>query len=77
MKAILYEKIAEDTVKCSVCSHYCLIKNGKRGLCGVRENQNGELKALNYGLSIATSIDPIEKKPIYEYLPGTTSYGRL
>ncbi|MBI9010391.1 MAG: AmmeMemoRadiSam system radical SAM enzyme [Tenericutes bacterium] len=74
MKAILYEVVAEDTVKCSVCSHYCLIKNGKRGLCGVRENVDGELIALNYGLSIATSIDPIEKKPIFEYLPGTTTY---
>lgn len=74
MKAILYEVIGEDTVKCSVCSHYCLIKNGKRGICGVRENKNGELIALNYGLSIATSIDPIEKKPIFEYLSGTKTY---
>ncbi len=74
MKAFFYEVVGEDTVKCSVCSHYCLIKNGKRGLCGVRENIDGELIALNYGLSIATSIDPIEKKPIYEYLPGTKTY---
>jgi len=74
MKAILFEKLGEDILRCQVCNHYCLIKNGKRGLCGVRENIDGELVALNYGLTIATSIDPIEKKPIYEYLSGTRSY---
>lgn len=74
MKAFLFEKLGDDTLRCQVCNHYCLIKNGKRGLCGVRENIDGELVALNYGITIATSIDPIEKKPIYEYLSGTRSY---
>lgn len=74
MKAVLFEEAGNNTVKCKVCAHYCLIKPGKRGLCGVRENINGELVTLNYGMSIATSIDPIEKKPIYEYLQKTHTY---
>ncbi|MCK4523986.1 AmmeMemoRadiSam system radical SAM enzyme, partial [candidate division WOR-3 bacterium] len=49
----------------------CLIENGQRGICGVRENQNGKLFALNYGKACALNIDPIEKKPLYHYYPGT------
>ncbi len=74
MKAMLFEVVSGDTVQCNVCAHHCLIKVGKRGLCGVRQNQFGELLALNYGKTIATSIDPIEKKPLYEYLPNTFTY---
>lgn len=74
MEAVLYDQVSDANVTCKVCGHYCLIKDGKRGICGVRENNNGKLYALNYGLSIATSIDPIEKKPLLEYLPGTNTY---
>lgn len=69
----LYQKLAEKKVKCQNCAHYCLILPGKRGICGVRENQNGKLYALNYGKAVAVNIDPIEKKPFFHFLPGSHS----
>jgi pyruvate formate lyase activating enzyme len=74
IEALLYQKLDEEKVRCYVCHHHCLIKSGQRGICGVRENQEGVLFALNYGKTIAMQIDPIEKKPIYHFLPGTWSY---
>lgn len=74
MEALLYEKQSDQKVRCLVCNHYCIISNTKRGICGVRENQDGTLISLNYGKAIATSIDPIEKKPIYEFMPKTKTY---
>jgi pyruvate formate lyase activating enzyme len=74
MEAMLYEKLEEDKVKCYLCNHNCLIKEGKRGICGVRENRSGTLKTLAYGLLIADNIDPIEKKPLFHFMPGTISY---
>jgi len=73
-EAILYEKLNLNKVKCHVCNHFCIINEGNRGLCGVRENQNGVLYALNYGKTIAMHVDPIKKKPIYHFLPMTTTY---
>lgn len=73
-EAILYEKLGSGEVKCSVCNHRCKIKDGKRGICGVRENHEGVLYTLNYGKTIAASNDPIEKKPLYHFLPGTMIY---
>jgi pyruvate formate lyase activating enzyme len=61
-------------VQCSLCSHRCLIAVGKRGLCGVRENKDGILYSLVYDKVIAQNIDPIEKKPLFHFLPGSTSY---
>jgi pyruvate formate lyase activating enzyme len=61
-------------VRCYLCSHACLIADGKRGVCGVRENWAGTLCTLVYGRVIAESADPIEKKPLYHFLPGTQSY---
>ena len=72
-KAFLYKKLLNKKVQCQTCSHYCLINDKKRGICGVRENINGELYALNYGKIIALNIDPIEKKPFFHFLPGTES----
>lgn len=60
-------------VKCQNCAHYCPIDEGKRGICGVRENIEGKLYALNYGKAIACHIDPIEKKPFFHFLPGSYS----
>ena len=74
MNAMLYEKLPNQQVKCLVCNHYCILKKGKRGICGVRENKNGEMHVLNYGKTIASSIDPIEKKPLYHFMPRTNSY---
>jgi pyruvate formate lyase activating enzyme len=73
-EAILYKKIDVQTVQCHVCDHRCVIKNNKRGICGVRENQNGMLFSLVYGKLIAEHIDPIEKKPLNHFLPGTFTY---
>lgn len=73
-EAILYHALEEDKVKCSVCHQNCTITEGKRGICSVRENRQGKLYTLNYGLSIAAHIDPIEKKPLYHFLPGTRTY---
>ncbi len=71
-KAILYKK-GKGGVDCELCSHGCHIGEGKRGLCGVRENREGVLYTLVYGELVAEHIDPIEKKPLFHVLPGTTS----
>jgi len=66
---------AENTdVDCFLCSHRCHISAGKQGVCGVRENRGGVLHTLIYGRLIAENADPIEKKPLYHFLPGTLSY---
>lgn len=72
-EALLYEKLKNKMVRCQACNHYCLISEGKRGFCGVRENQNGKLYSLVYGKIIACHIDPIEKKPLFHWLPGSYS----
>lgn len=73
-EAILYKKLEDGRVQCNVCNNRCIIKDGKRGICAVRENRKGTLYALNYGKTIAVSNDPIEKKPLYHFLPGTMVY---
>lgn len=73
-EALLYQKLKNNTARCNLCSHRCLIAPGKRGICFVRENQNGVLYSLVYGLAIAANVDPIEKKPLFHFLPGTKSF---
>ncbi len=70
----LYKKLENKNVRCNTCAHQCVIAPDKRGICGIRENQNGKLYALNYGKIIARNADPIEKKPFFHFLPGTQSY---
>ena len=74
MQAYLYKTLKDNKVKCNLCNHRCVIKEGERGICGVRENQEGTLKTLVYGNLIARHIDPIEKKPLFHLLPGSLSY---
>ena len=69
----LYRELKDKKVQCRNCAHYCVVLPGKRGICGVKENINGKLYALNYGKVVACNIDPIEKKPLYHFLPGTYS----
>jgi len=69
----LYKKLKENKVKCQNCSHYCTIAKDKKGICGVRKNENGKLYSLNYNKACALNIDPIEKKPFFHFLPGTRS----
>lgn len=73
-EAMLYEKLAEGQTRCNLCAHKCLIKPGKRGVCGVRENKEGVLYSLVYGTLIAENIDPIEKKPLFHVYPASKSY---
>ncbi len=72
-EAILYKKLDKHLVQCEICAHQCIIAPNKKGLCGVRENQSGQLKTLNYEAVVALNIDPIEKKPLFHFLPGTLS----
>lgn len=60
-----------DKIRCGLCPHNCLIAQGHRGWCGVRENVGGTLEALTYGLVSSLAADPIEKKPVFHYHPGS------
>lgn len=62
------------TVTCLLCARRCTIKSGQRGTCRARMNVSGELRSLVYGRPVAVHVDPIEKKPFYHFLPGTTAY---
>ena len=73
-EAMLYERLEDHKVKCHLCCHYCTIKPGKGGICGVRENREGTLYSLVYGKVIASHVDPIEKKPLFHFQPGSRSY---
>jgi pyruvate formate lyase activating enzyme len=73
-EAMFFEKLENKKVKCNLCRHHCVIANGKKGICRVRENQGGTLYSLVYRKLISDNIDPIEKKPLYHFYPGTTSF---
>lgn len=72
-EAFLYEKLEDKKVECRLCGHTCKIQPEKRGICGVRENRNGILYSLVYEKVCSLHIDPIEKKPLFHFFPGTTS----
>jgi pyruvate formate lyase activating enzyme len=74
MKEAMFYESLNGKVRCRLCNHQCVIKDGKRGTCGVRENREGKLYSLVYGRSVATGIDPIEKKPLFNFYPGSTAY---
>lgn len=73
-EAMLYEKIGDKKVQCNLCAHRCKINEGKKGICLVRENRDGTLYTLVYGRTISQHVDPIEKKPLFNFYPGTTAY---
>jgi pyruvate formate lyase activating enzyme len=73
-EALLYKKLEDNRVSCFLCSHHCLIPDGKFGICNVRENKGGTLYTHAYGKLVAQHVDPIEKKPLYHFLPGSTSF---
>lgn len=73
-EAALYEKLGSGSVKCHLCRHGCNIDLGKKGVCGVRVNQEGALYSLVYDKIISTNVDPIEKKPLFHCAPGTKSF---
>lgn len=74
MEAYLYDRKDGDRVACNLCSHRCLIRPEKRGICAVRENRNGVLHTLVYGMLIAANADPVEKKPLFHFMPGSLSF---
>jgi pyruvate formate lyase activating enzyme len=73
-EAMFYEKIGNNRVHCNLCAQSCKIAQGKRGFCGVRENREGDLYTLIYGTVSSEAIDPIEKKPLYHFYPGSYVY---
>jgi pyruvate formate lyase activating enzyme len=73
-EALFYEKWGDDRVKCMLCPEGCVLADGQRGFCRVREPVEGKLYTLVYELICASHIDPIEKKPLYHVLPGTRSF---
>lgn len=73
-EAMFYEKVEESAVKCQLCPHRCKINESKSGICGVRENKGGILYSMVYGTVAARSTDPIEKKPLFHFYPGSTAY---
>ena len=73
-EASLYEKLENKVVKCKLCPRGCHIKDGERGFCGVRENRNGTLYALTFGKLTALNVDPIEKKPFFNFWPGSLAF---
>jgi len=69
-KAMLWELAGEGRVRCQLCAHRCLIPEGGRGRCAVRVNRAGTLYSLVYGRLVSQALDPIEKKPLFHFLPG-------
>ncbi len=69
---MLYEKI-DGSLKCRLCNHECIISDGKTGFCKVRQNENEILYSTNYASASSVAVDPIEKKPLYHFYPGSLS----
>ena len=78
-EAILYDKLAGSRVRCNVCLWRCVINPGKTGVCGVRGNEEGRVVPLNYARVSSLAADPIEKKPLFHFFPGTAvlSFGTV
>ena len=73
-EATLYEELQKQRVRCHLCGHYCVIAEGRLGVCGVRKNVGGKLYILVYGRPVSRHVDPIEKKPLFHFYPGSTAY---
>ena len=69
--AILYQPLPDGKVRCTACARYCTVPPGSHGFCFVRKNEGGQLVLLSYGRAAALQIDPVEKKPLSHYRPGT------
>lgn len=71
--ALLWRPLEDATLQCLLCAHFCRIEDGGRGQCGVRENRGGKLFTLSHDRVAALNLDPVEKKPLFHFLPGTTT----
>lgn len=76
---IFFKKEKGRAIRCLACSHHCLIADDQRGICGVRLNRDGQLELVTWGKAVGMHLDPIEKKPLFHFLPGTKalSFGTL
>jgi pyruvate formate lyase activating enzyme len=70
-EAAFWKPLSDETVQCLLCPHHCIIAPEKRGICGVRKNEHGKLFTLIYGACSSIAEDPIEKKPLYHFYPGS------
>jgi pyruvate formate lyase activating enzyme len=73
-EAVLYDKLPDSRVRCRTCQWRCRINPGKYGVCGMYQNQDGTLFNLNYGRVSSVAADPIEKKPVFHFYPGTLCF---
>ena len=73
-EALLYTHLEDAKVRCQLCAHSCIIQEGKFGFCQVRQNIKGVLYTHNYAKLVAANVDPVEKKPLYHFLPGTFAF---
>jgi pyruvate formate lyase activating enzyme len=68
------DPVAPGSVRCNACAHRCVLRPGRLGICGVRQNRGGWLYTLVYGQVVAAKAEPVEKKPFYHFMPGSTAY---
>ena len=73
-KAQWWKPLKEGKVQCELCCHYCVISPGSRGRCNVRRNDDSVLYSLNFGNVVASNVDPVEKKPLYHFFPGSQAF---
>lgn len=73
-EAMFYHRLEGGDVKCDLCNHRCRVRNNGKGICYVRENRNGVLYTLVYGKLISRAVDPVEKKPLFHFHPGSSAY---
>lgn len=71
VETAIYTKMENEAVQCGVCPRRCVIEEGDRGFCNVRENKEGKLFSLVYGKAVSSTVDPIEKKPLFHFAPGS------
>ncbi|MBW3011950.1 hypothetical protein KY311_02095, partial [Candidatus Woesearchaeota archaeon] len=69
-----YEKLDGKKVHCFLCPHNCIINDGSRGICRARKNEAGKLYSIVYGTPCSENVDPVEKKPLFHFLPGSRVY---
>lgn len=74
MRAMLWEPLSGEDVRCRLCAHACRLKKGGKGLCGVRVNTGGELLSMVADVVTGIQMDPVEKKPLYHFLPGSKTF---
>jgi pyruvate formate lyase activating enzyme len=73
-EARFYEKLADERIRCLICPRRCVVDDVERGYCGVRENVGGTYHTIVYGRVCTYHVDPVEKKPLFHFLPGTTAF---